>query len=349
MNKMYRIVWSNVTNSWVAVSELAIGNGKSKNRSVKTFFLGLLLSSNAFAELSAGGGSATAESSIAIGANGRFGRGPIASADGSIAIGSSMSTDVERTEATGDNAIAIGAGAQATDNSAVAFGQGSAATYQFSTAIGSAAKASADHATAIGGASAKVGGAVASGTGSTAIGGNENGGASAAAQNSVAIAGQSSVTKTAVGGVAIGAASTTSAAAGVAIGARSLATGDFSLALGGGAHASDKNSVAIGYLSETTPAVGTTSVTLNGVVFNGFAGTAPIGTVSVGNAGDKRQIVNVAAGRVASSSTDAVNGSQLYSVAQHVAAATTVISNVSETVNNITSGTARLVQQDAAT
>ena len=38
------------------------------------------------------------------------------------------------------------------------------------------------------------------------------------------------------------------------------------------------------------------------------------GAVSVGKAGEERQIHNVAAGRLSPTSTDAVNGSQLYTV-----------------------------------
>ena len=38
------------------------------------------------------------------------------------------------------------------------------------------------------------------------------------------------------------------------------------------------------------------------------------GAVSVGSAGNERQIQNVAAGRISATSTDAVNGSQLYTV-----------------------------------
>ncbi len=43
-----------------------------------------------------------------------------------------------------------------------------------------------------------------------------------------------------------------------------------------------------------------------------FAGKVPVGTVSVGKAGEERTITNVAAGRVSDGSTDAINGSQLY-------------------------------------
>ena len=47
-----------------------------------------------------------------------------------------------------------------------------------------------------------------------------------------------------------------------------------------------------------------------------FAGGNPDSVVSFGSSGHERQLVNVAAGRINSSSTDAINGSQLYAVTQ---------------------------------
>ena len=40
--------------------------------------------------------------------------------------------------------------------------------------------------------------------------------------------------------------------------------------------------------------------------------------LSVGSAGNERQIQNVAAGRISATSTDAINGSQLYAVANRI-------------------------------
>lgn len=54
-----------------------------------------------------------------------------------------------------------------------------------------------------------------------------------------------------------------------------------------------------------------TSGTVGGVTYGSFAGTAK-GVVSVGAAGNERQIVNVAPGEISATSTDAINGSQLY-------------------------------------
>jgi autotransporter adhesin len=76
--------------------------------------------------------------------------------------------------------------------------------------------------------------------------------------------------------------------------------------------------------------------------YGGFAGIAPVGVVSVGSAGNERQITNVAAGRITATSTDAINGSQLNSVASSLGASisnvaadlTNNINNVANTLNN---------------
>lgn len=49
-----------------------------------------------------------------------------------------------------------------------------------------------------------------------------------------------------------------------------------------------------------------------------YAGSSPVGVVTVGSAGQERRIQNVAAGLVSASSTDAVNGSQLYALTRQI-------------------------------
>ena len=72
------------------------------------------------------------------------------------------------------------------------------------------------------------------------------------------------------------------------------------------------SSVALGYQSATGETLyATPSMTVNGTKYD-FAGGAPVGTVSVGAEGKERTITNVAAGRISATSTDAINGSQLY-------------------------------------
>lgn len=98
-----------------------------------------------------------------------------------------------------------------------------------------------------------------------------------------------------------------------AIGKEATVNASNSVAIGNQAKATEENSVAIGHESNTNTVIGTASVTINGTEHT-FAGSAPVGTVSVGDIGKERTITNVAAGRIDSNSTDAVNGSQLHAV-----------------------------------
>lgn len=97
------------------------------------------------------------------------------------------------------------------------------------------------------------------------------------------------------------------------IGKEAIVNASNSVAIGNQAKATEENSVAIGHESNTNTVIGTASVTINGSEHT-FAGSAPVGTVSVGDIGKERTITNVAAGRIDSNSTDAVNGSQLHAV-----------------------------------
>ena len=89
------------------------------------------------------------------------------------------------------------------------------------------------------------------------------------------------------------------------------------VSIGTNAKVTADNSVALGSGSVANSAVATASASLNGRTYN-FAGDNPVGTVSVGDSDKERTITNVAAGRISNSSTDAINGSQLYSVIQEM-------------------------------
>lgn len=79
-----------------------------------------------------------------------------------------------------------------------------------------------------------------------------------------------------------------------------------------------ENAVILGNDSTDGDVVGTSSYTFkNGTTVN-YAGTTPVSTVSVGAKDKERTITNVAAGRVSTTSTDAINGSQLYGVHQMI-------------------------------
>ncbi len=89
------------------------------------------------------------------------------------------------------------------------------------------------------------------------------------------------------------------------------------VSIGTNAKVTADNSVALGSDSVANSAVATASTSLNGRTYN-FAGTTPVGTVSVGDSDKERTITNVAAGRISSTSTDAINGSQIHSVIQEM-------------------------------
>ncbi|WP_338975839.1 YadA-like family protein [Fusobacterium necrophorum] len=78
------------------------------------------------------------------------------------------------------------------------------------------------------------------------------------------------------------------------------------------------NSVVLGNESTVRKATTETKGTVGGIEFEGFAGQGKPenGVVSVGAEGKERQIINVAAGKVSQDSTDAINGSQLFSAVQ---------------------------------
>lgn len=89
------------------------------------------------------------------------------------------------------------------------------------------------------------------------------------------------------------------------------------VSIGTNAKVTADNSIALGSDSVANSAVATASANINGRTYN-FAGTTPVGTVSVGDSNKERTITNVAAGRISSESTDAINGSQLHSVIQEM-------------------------------
>nr|WP_244143020.1 YadA-like family protein [Burkholderia stagnalis] len=135
--------------------------------------------------------------------------------------------------------------------------------------------------------------------------------------------------------------------------ADSQALGANSVAIGPNAVAKNAGDVALGFGSVTAAANPAASATIGGTSYS-FAGATPSSVVSVGAAGAERQITNVAAGRISATSTDAVNGSQLYatntaldslsttvsSSSGSISSLSTSLSTVTTTVNNVGSSTA---------
>ena len=147
--------------------------------------------------------------------------------------------------------------------------------------------------------------------------------AEASSVGAVAIGGYSATDKTKAQGnnaLAIGASAVTNGNETIAIGKSANASNTNAVAVGKNANASKANAVALGGDSTTdTNATNQSSATINGITYNFAGATSDTGMqVSVGAAGKERQIKNVAAGEVSATSTDAVNGSQLFAVASQI-------------------------------
>lgn len=95
-------------------------------------------------------------------------------------------------------------------------------------------------------------------------------------------------------------------------------SGNNTFVMGNNVTTSLENAVILGNDSADGDVVGTSSYTFNNGKTVNYAGTTPISTVSVGAKDKERTITNVAAGRVSATSTDAINGSQLYGAHQMI-------------------------------
>ena len=230
------------------------------------------------------------------------GIGASAKANNSIAVGSQAVTE-------GQESTALGRRSYAGAQSATALGTGANASAIVSTAVGNGAKASAVQAAALGNE------AKATGSSSTAIGVRSN----SAGSSAIAVGTNSAAS--ANNAVSIGTGSKATGSESTAIGYASKAEGVNSMAIGRESSATHENSVALGSYSVSKTEKSIKEATVGTTIYNGFAGTAPKGTVSVGTTGRERQIVNVAAGEISATSTDAINGSQLYAVASKISSA----------------------------
>lgn len=223
---------------------------------------------------------------------------------------------------TGDHTHAIGGGNNITGSRATAVGHYNLITSDEATAVGYDNKAhvrgvavgytnnATNHGVAIG-VETK-----ATGESSTAIGVHAN--------------------STGLSTIAIGSNSVANNKASTAIGQGATATASYGLALGKAAQADHGSAVALGTATVTEQAVAVTEATVGKITYGGFAGTDATAVVSVGAKGDHtRQIINVGAGAINATSTDAINGSQLY-------ATNDVINNLGTTVVNVLGGNADL-------
>ena len=306
------ILTAAILGTLVSSSAFATGSNIGHNN-VSNGDYGLVLGSNNTAETAA-------TSSLT------FGDGNVTKQANSMAFGQGNVSDGENSFVGGDKAKAVG-------RDTFAFGSSAEALTEYTIAIGSQARTIGYNTLAIGN------GATVSGPSSIAIGRTNN----VTGENSVAIGANNGTIKgeqaVVVGynnkmttadqeQLIFGSNSVTSGQGSIVVGTHGQATAVDAVALGNNTIADVQNGVAIGTNSVTESAVGTSNIKDNttDIRFSNstYAGSTPDSVVSFGTNGRAgaggvtsytRQLQNVAAGRVSSTSTDAINGSQLYDVA----------------------------------
>ena len=351
MNKVFKIIWNKTTQSFVVTSELAKGavkaSSNSEQRVTSETRLSSLFKLSAFAlslsavmmpaqavdlstplikitegkgtmfkgEADAGGGANIAignnatvanKSTAGRGRNIAIGSGAYVSgaySEESIAIGSSGDgATTQRTEVKGDQSIAIGANTLAQGNSSIAIGNDDLNKVGGSTYTGAEKFIKYDE------SGNKIDEYILKGKALRDIykemtGDTMNYGAYTS-------------TTSGEGAIAIGVQAYSPAELSLAIGTKAKASTFGAIALGTGAKADKLNSVALGTASEVDKE-GVARVTENilGTEYT-WAGGAKVDkgdVVSIGKKGYERQLINLAPGEVSETSTDAINGSQLYS------------------------------------
>ena len=382
MNKVFKIIWNKTTQSFVVTSELAKGAVKASSNSeqrvtsetrlsslfklsiLPLIFMGISTSVHAVGvtlndplikittgpgevftgEADAGGGSNIAIGNNATVANGKpkgrniaIGSGAYVSAEyseESIAIGSSGNNPrVQRTEVRGDQSIAIGANTLAQGNSSIAIGNDDLNKVGGSTYTGEEKFIQYDE------SGNKTGEYILKGKALRDIykemtGDTMNYGAYTS-------------TTSGEGAVAIGVQAYSPAALSLAIGTKANASAFGATALGTGAKADKLNSVALGSASVVNKAgKARVTETILGTEYT-WAGGAKVDegdVVSIGDKGYERQLINLAPGEVSETSTDAINGSQLYSAFKAInAAKTEVVAGENTTVNKETDANGKSV------
>ncbi|QKI21371.1 ESPR-type extended signal peptide-containing protein [Neisseria mucosa] len=276
---------------------------------------------------------AKATNSIAIGPNAATSTG----ATGSVSLGHNANVLGSSSVAVGPNAtvtsgtvgaVALGSNANSRGTGSIAIGLNTENNYNYSVVVGAHSRANYENATVVGARAAAQNNGTAMGYLSNAVG-----------DDSVAIGHQAQTTQ--AYSIAIGKQANSSGLYSTAIGSSAQAAGQNSFAGGNNAKATGSDSVALGSGATTTigssvalgnGAVGTANnfdATAKNATFKNDSGavtnvsyaassSAKTGAVSVGSVGNERQIHNVAAGRISATSTDAVNGSQLYTVMNNV-------------------------------
>ena len=278
MNKIFRVVWNQATQSWVAVSELTKAHKKqssSNSQGSTVKFSGNFIKSSAIALSLLSGHSAYAavnvpgtghDTSVAWGASSN------ASGNNAVALG-------RKAQATGDSAIAVGIDSKASGASAEAIGVGANATGDRSVAIGNQGKAEGIEAVAIGkGANASKASAVALGQGAQATGNR----ASAIGQNSkatqddtIALGTNSKSTNTYT--VALGRNTDAAGQRSMAFGNEAKATANDTIAFGSSSEAKKNNDIIIGKEAKSRDEGGGHSIAIG---YNSTAGSTKVGAAT---------------------------------------------------------------------
>ncbi|NIG73726.1 hypothetical protein F3J34_08975 [Klebsiella sp. Ap-873] len=393
MNRVYKVIWNASLKTCIAVGELSKNKLSSGavTASPKTVRTGLALAIlpvfwasptqavGYFAGVGAVAG--TNDNAVAVGNGAVISNNLPATAIGGSATvtATTMTTAAQRrVDGLGDynttnsvSGTAVGLFSAVSGNGGTALGAYNTAAGSLSTAVGALNTAAGLSATALGTANSASGNTaisigrmnVASGDFGIALGNTTT----ASATGGIALGNSSSAT--AIGAIAIGSATANSINQDITTNTR--ASGTNSVALGANAIASQANSIAIGATANATQAnsvaLGNGSVTdvahTGSFVISGSAAGTANGVVSVGAAGAERQIQNVAPGVLSATSTDAINGSQLFATnnqvntntgniatnTANIATNTANIAGNTTSITNLTNGTVGLVKQDPTT
>lgn len=262
----------------------------------------------------------------------------------SIGIGNGVATDF--------NTIGIGNGVETKVQDTIAIGNGVVSNGESSVAIGNGIHADGVRTVNIGtnvsatGVSSIVVGrdTTVNGDDTTVVGANNG---TVGADQSVVVGYNNKLLDNSKEQLIFGVNSQTKGQGSVVVGSHASATEIDALALGNNTIADVQNGVAIGTNSVTESPVGTSTVKDNAtdIRFSNstFAGATPDSVVSFGTHGRAgaggvaeytRQLQNVAAGRISATSTDAINGSQLYDTALEAQKHNTVVDGVNTTVTS---------------
>ncbi|EFF0773009.1 adhesin [Escherichia albertii] len=289
MNKIFKVIWNPATGSYSVASETAKSRGKKSGRSkllISALVAGGLLSSfGAYAAFTGDGGKSAEEAAGGTPLTDGWiaiGKGAIATA-GPVNSGTS-SVAIGQEANAGLGSTALGFTSYATGERSVAMGQATKALGSRAIAIGSATKANKDFTIALGN--------------------------TAQANSDYAMALGKDTNATGLYSLAIGYNSKTSKDNAIALGNGSKSDGINAIAIGDGSASGGDNSLALGSQSKVTAN--------NSVALGAGSVAATDDTVSVGNSTTQRKIVNMDKGEISNTSTEAINGSQLYAISKSV-------------------------------